>query len=95
MGTYFCSKGVVHDADLSQRGQCAHCRIAELESQYHAKELEYIGEVKAKLKAEAERDAAKEEARQMFVNASFFRSCALGGEVPEKGDEPYPLDTGE
>jgi len=28
-------------------------------------------------------------------NAAFYKSCALSGEVPSDGDEPYPQDKGD
>ena len=37
----------------------------------------------------------EEDVRQQWVNAAFFRSCALSGELPTHGCEPYPATDGK
>jgi hypothetical protein len=43
--------------------------------------------------AEKDKEMAKlrEESRQQYANAAFYKSCALSGEIPEPGAEPYPM----
>jgi hypothetical protein len=44
---------------------------------------------------EAERDALQAELNKAYQNAAFYRCCALSGETPEEGAEPYPKLEGE
>ncbi len=37
-----------------------------------------------------ELDALKAELNKAYKNLSFYRCCALSGETPKEGSEPYP-----
>ena len=42
-----------------------------------------------------ERDALQAELNKAYQNAAFYRCCALSGEVPKDGADPYPKLEGE
>ncbi len=39
---------------------------------------------------EIERDALQNELNKAYKNLAFYRCCALSGETPREGSEPFP-----
>ena len=39
-----------------------------------------------------QRQENEQSIKELGANAAFYKSCALSGEIPKDGDEPYPID---
>ena len=99
MNPYDCGKRIISNSVvLRARIEDLEDQIKKFDNSYainkqHCKRIELLEAINQGL-VEARREDREnppwERIEELETNCGFFKSCALSGEVPKDGSEPYP-----